>query len=116
MTDPRNPESKFRSNVLDAITRIGDNVSGRLNTNEAATTANTEAIARLTAVTESQGQRIDNLTAATERLESSVAQLVMGIENQRKTMADMIAHQSEFLKTTNKALDIIDRITAARAA
>ncbi len=103
MADPRNPESKFRANVLASINQIGELVSMRLDSTERATAANTEAIAQLTSAIQQQGTRIDNLTAATERLERSVSQMVMGINSQRETLND-------FMKLCTKRADIIGRL------
>lgn len=103
MADPRNPEAKFRSNVLAAISHIGETVSMRLDSTERATAANTEAIAQL-------GTKIDRLTDAIgaqtqsiERLERGIDKMVTGINSQRETLND-------FLKLCTKQADIIGRL------
>jgi ABC-type transporter Mla subunit MlaD len=78
--------------------------------------ANTKAIremgvsvGKLVTGIEAQSQSID-------RLERAVSNLVTGIESQRKTMADMVAQQSEFLSLAKQQTAIIDRLTTVRAA
>ena len=90
MSDPRNPEAKFRSNVLEAISRIGDTVNGRLNGNESAIAANTEMIGEL-------GAKIDRLTSSIEaqtqnigRLERGISQMVAESQAQRETVNNLI--------------------------
>lgn len=116
MADPRNPEAKFRSNVLEAINRIGDNVSSRLDSTERATAENTKAIAQL-------GTKIDKLTdtvsaqaQSIDRLERAISSLVSGIESQRKTMADMVTQQAAFLALATRQADIIGDLAKGRAA
>lgn len=78
--------------------------------------ANTKAITQMSAKLDRLIDGIGAQKESVDRLERAVSALVSGIESQRRTMQDMINHQSEFLKTTNKALDIIDRITSTRAS
>ena len=95
--------------MADPMNALTESVGIRLDRTEKAVAQNTEAIAQLTQSIKDQGSSLD-------RLERSVSQLVSAIESQRKTMADMVAQHSEFFKTTNKALDIIDRLAGSRAA
>lgn len=113
---PTSPEQKFSARALDIMQGFTESTSMRIGAQEKATTENTKAIAQISNKVDKLADSIGAQKESIDRLERAVASLVSGIESQRRTMQDMISHQSEFLRTTNKALDIIDRLTSTRAA
>lgn len=78
--------------------------------------ANTKAIQEIGIKIDRLVTGIDAQSQSIDRLERAVSSLVTGIESQRKTMADMVAQQSEFLALAKQQTSIIDRLTTVRAA
>lgn len=71
---------------------------------------NTKAIQEMSTKIDELITGIDAQSQNIDRLERAVSSLVNGIESQQRTMSAMVAQHSEFFRTTNKALDIIDRL------
>lgn len=111
-----NPEASFRANAVRTMQSHAEVVAMRLDRTEAATGANTEAIAQL-------GTKIDQLTSSIEaqgqnigRLERAVTEMVAGINAQRQTMQQMLDQQSAFLKLATRQADIIGDMAKGRAS
>ncbi len=106
---PSNPEAKFRSDALSTMSSHAESVTLRLDALEKATTANTRAIAQLTAAIDKQSQNISDQGAAIDRLERAVDRVVIGIETQSQTMQD-------FLALATRQAAIIENLTGGKAA
>ncbi|WP_121971130.1 hypothetical protein [Leptolyngbya sp. BC1307] len=78
--------------------------------------ANTEAIQKIGIKIDKLVTGIDAQSQSIDRLERAVSSLVTGIEGQWKTVANMVAQQSEFLALAKQQTAIIDRLTTVRTA
>lgn len=78
--------------------------------------ANTEAIQKIGIRIDKLVTRIDAQIQSINRLERAASSLVTGIEGQWKTVANMVAQQSECLALAKQQTSIIDRLTTVRAA
>ena len=96
----KNPEATFRRRAVDLMQGFSESTNLRLDAQEKATAANTEAVNELTKAITAQTQNI-------ARLERGITQMVAESVAQRESIDRMIEQQAKFLELATMQAQII---------